>query len=202
MLSTTYNFLFIHVPKTGGNSIQKVLLPYSDDQLVLVLPHHDGIDRFEIRSNRLSIHKHSSLQDYCAQLEVEEFSRLLKITSVRNPWDRCVSFFFSKHRGAVEWSPAAFEGFIHNTVHPHASYLALEAQACNPFDHVDVVLRFERLSQDFASLCNSLGIYAAELPRLNASSRGDYRSYFTTQRAIDLVADKFALEIARFGYDF
>lgn len=202
MLSTSHNFLFIHVPKTGGNSIQKALLPYSDDQLFLVSPHHDGVDRFEIRSNRLDIHKHSSLQDYCAQLEVEEFSHLIKVTSVRNPWDRCVSFFFSPHRVSVVWSQAAFEDFIRTTVHPHAKYLALEGRAGNPFDHVDVVLRFEQLSEDFAGLCDCLGVYDAELPRLNASSRGDYRSYFTTQRAIDLVADRFALEIARFGYDF
>jgi Sulfotransferase family len=202
MLSTRHNFLFIHVPKTGGNSIQKVLLPHSDDQLVLISRQHDGVDRFEIRSNELSIHKHSSLQEYCDQLDAEKFDRLIKVTSVRNPWDRCVSYFFSPHRGPVVWSESAFEDFIRTTVHPHSKYLTLEGRGGNPFDHVDVVLRFERLAKDFASLCGRIGVYAAELPRLNASRRGDYRSYFTTQRAIDLVANRFALEIAIFGYEF
>lgn len=202
MLSTTYNFLFIHVPKTGGNSIQKALLPFSDDHMALIAPHHDGIDRFEIRSPLLGVHKHSGLQDYRRQLDPDVFARLTRVTCVRNPWERCASFFFSPHRGPVVWSPDAFEDFIRTTVHPHAHYLALDGQAGDPFDHVDVVLRFERLALDFAGLCDRLGIGPAMLPRVNVSRRGDYRSYFTTQSLIDSVADKFAPEIVRFNYTF
>jgi hypothetical protein len=32
MISTSHQFLFVHIPKTGGNSIQTILLPFSDDQ--------------------------------------------------------------------------------------------------------------------------------------------------------------------------
>jgi hypothetical protein len=202
LLSTRHNFLFIHVPKTGGNSIQKALVPFSDDRLVCSSPHHDGIDRFELRSDRLDVHKHSSLQDYRAQLDSETFRGLVKITCVRNPWDRCVSHFFSPYRGSVVWSPGAFEAFIHGTVLPHAHYLALDGLSNSPFEHVDVVLRFEHLGEDFTSLCDRLGIATDALPRLNMSRREHYRSYFPTQRLIDLVAERFTLEISRFSYEF
>jgi hypothetical protein len=200
--SSAYDFLFIHVPKTGGNSIQNALLPFSDDRLVLLSPHHDGVERFEIQSPDLDIRKHSSLEEYRAQLAPEAFERATKVTCVRNPWDRCVSFFFSPHRGPVTWSPEAFDAFIRSSVHPHAHYLALDGRPGDPFEAVDVILRFERLAEDFAGLCGRLGIGPATLPHVNASRRGEYRSYFVDEGTIDLVAEKFAPEIARFGYAF
>ncbi|MCC5987909.1 MAG: sulfotransferase family 2 domain-containing protein [Pararhodobacter sp.] len=201
MISDTYNFVFIHVPKTGGNSIQKVLLPFSDDHMALIGPHHDGVDRFEIRSPNLDIHKHSSLEDYRRRLDPERFSHFVKVTCVRNPWDRCASYFFSPHRGAVTWSPAAFETFIEEAIKPHRDYLALAGRDGDPFDNVDIVLRFEHLDEDFAGLCDRLGIGRHALPHINASKRNHYRSYYN-DHAIDLVANKFAAEITRFGYSF
>lgn len=52
MLSTSHNFLFIHVPKTGGNSLQNVLSEYADDKIVRLSPYQDGVERFEVRSGR------------------------------------------------------------------------------------------------------------------------------------------------------
>lgn len=202
MLSIKNNFLFIHVPKTGGNSLQHVLLPYSEDEKVVAAPFQDGINRFGIRSPSLNIQKHSSLEDYRKQLDPAIFSRLLKITCVRNPWDRCVSFFFSPHRGQVTWSPGAFEAFIKSSVIPHHDYLALQDQQADPFDNIDVALRFESLDEDFKALCQKIGIPSVKLPKVNASTREHYRSYYKDTHTIDLVAEKFSLEITRFGYSF
>ena len=168
MLSTRFRFLFIHTPKTGGNAIQRVLLPFSDDEMALVHPHHDGLDRFEIRSGTLSIHKHSTLQDYKAQLPPEVFAGLFKFTCVRNPWDRCVSFFFSPHRGPVTWSPAAFHAFIEDQVAPSTHYLAIGGDHDRAFDNLDAVLRFESLDADFSALCVRIGVHSTSLPIANA----------------------------------
>ena len=202
MLSTTHNFLFIHVPKTGGNSIQKVLLPYSDDQMALAAPFHDGVDRFEILSPGLNIHKHSTLADYQAQLGCALFSRLIKIACVRNPWDRCVSFFFSPHRGEVLWDPEAFAEFIQTTVKPHRDFLSLPDSQSDCFGNLDVILRFEQLQDDFDSLCDRLGIERNELPHANVSNRECYRVYYQQAGLTDLVRFQFAEEIERFGYAF
>lgn len=202
MLSTKHKFLFIHIPKTGGNAIQKALLPYSDDQMAFTNDMHDGIDRFEIRSPAINIHKHSSLEDYRSQLDKPTFEELLKISCVRNPWDRCVSFFFSPHRGPVNWSEVEFTKFIKSTVKPHAHFLKTSTEATNYFKNIDFYIRFEQLAEDFSALCKKLQIDNLQLPHINKSNRESYQKYYQCQQAIDLVADIFQDEIQRFQYTF
>ena len=61
MISTQKKFLFIHVPKTGGNSIQNILHEYSEDEIVASAKHQDGVERFEVRNSKYNIRKHSTL---------------------------------------------------------------------------------------------------------------------------------------------
>jgi hypothetical protein len=202
MLSLAHRFLFIHIPKTAGNAIQRALLPFSEDQMVLTATHQDGVERFEIRSPQLEIHKHSALAEYRAQLPREQFDGLFKFTCVRNPWERCVSFFFSPHRGPVEWSPEAFEDLVDRQVQPANHYLQITGDETDPFANVDAVIRFERLEADFAAVCQRIELGPLPLPRINASARSDYRRYYRDDGIIERVARRFAPEIERFGYKF
>ena len=163
---------------------------------------HDGIDRFEIRSEAITIHKHSSLEDYRSQLDKPHFEELLKIACVRNPWDRCVSFFFSPHRGKVNWSEVEFAEFIKSTVKPHSHFLKTSNAAAYYFDNIDFYIRFEHISEDFKALCERLQIDNLQLPHINKSNRQSYQQYYKNQNTIDLVADIFKDEISRFQYTF
>ena len=57
MLSIKKKFLFIHIPKTAGDSIQNVLKHYSEDEIVCLNHLPDGLERFEVRNKNFSIHK-------------------------------------------------------------------------------------------------------------------------------------------------
>jgi Sulfotransferase family len=177
-------------------------MPFSDDKKALVAPHHDGVNRFEIRSEILNIHKHSRLMDYKRQLDEELFGSLKKIVCVRNPWDRCVSYYFSPHRGEVSWSEPMFEDFVRNQIHPYSYYCSVEDQRDEPFECFDYIIRFENIESDFDHLCAELGLGRVLLPNLNVSKRQNYRTYFGNPRLIDLVAEKFSVEIDHFGYRF
>src|SRR5215831_10615147 len=48
MISISHNWLFIHIQRTAGNSLQSVLAPYSEDELVGG-GFRDGTDRFDVR---------------------------------------------------------------------------------------------------------------------------------------------------------
>src|SRR6185295_5940923 len=116
MLSTKHRFLFVHVPKTAGNSIQKVLQPYCDDAIVCNAPHHDGVERFEVRSKKYRTVKHSTMGAYRLAYGDEMLSGLFKFCCVRNPWDRALSHYFSPHRGKIEWNKGEFLKFVEANV--------------------------------------------------------------------------------------
>src|SRR6476659_6544745 len=63
MISLQKRFLFVHIPKTAGNSIQSVLRDYSDDQLVALRKEQDGIERFGLHNPKYKIKKHSTLTE-------------------------------------------------------------------------------------------------------------------------------------------
>ena len=104
MISIQKKFLFIHVPKTGGNSIQNILKDYSEDEIVVLAKHQDGVERFEVRNKKYNITKHYSRSHYKSVLDIRTYCTLFKFAVIRNPWDRMISFYFSPHRGAIEWN--------------------------------------------------------------------------------------------------
>lgn len=202
MLSLAHNFLFVHIPKTAGNSIHRALLPFSEDRIVTMGAHQDGVERFEIRSPTIEMHKHLSLSEYRSRLGPSRFDPIFKFCTVRNPWDRCISFSFSPHRGKVEWSTDAFELFFEKTIQSTEHYLRLGRDDTDPFNNVDAVIRFEPLADDFLTICNRIGIGEIHLPKVNAGNHGDYRTYYKNPELIDRVAEKFRHDIARFSYTF
>jgi hypothetical protein len=203
LISLAHNFLFVHIPKTVGNSIQNVLRTYSEDKIVRLAPHQDGIERFEVRSDKFNIHKHSTLQDYRAELGDEVFQRLFKFTSVRNPWDRMVSFYFSPHRGPVSWNREQFAKLIAQ-IPPVAAHVFLEGGSNSKpscFNNMDYFIRYESLNDDFKKVCELIGIPWVPLPIRNKSKRQPYAIYYDDE-LVELVQNRFSEEIIYFGYEF
>src|ERR1041385_5064773 len=200
MISFQKAFLFVHIPKTAGNSIQTVLKPYSEDEIVALREHQDGIERFGLRNPHYEIKKHSTLAEYRAVLDEEKFRSLYKFTCVRNPWDRMVSFYFTVGRQMKKWDRKTFKKLILKTPSA-ADYLRLNEGDKDPFGNVDRILRFETLTSDFDLVCEDLKIPNVSLPRYNRSTREHYSRYYD-RRLRALVSERFALEIERFGYVF
>ena len=96
MISESKQFIFIHVPKTGGNSLQEMLLKYSEDKIDLYRENQDGVERFAIKSSySAKLKKHSILRDYKAYLTPEVYDKYFKFAVIRNPWERAISLCFS-----------------------------------------------------------------------------------------------------------
>ena len=103
MISIQKMFLFIHIPKTGGNSIQHFLRDYSEDEIV-VKANQEKVERFGVNNKKYNTIKHSTLSHYKSVLNPQIYRALFKFAVIRNPWDRMISYYFSPHRGVTEWN--------------------------------------------------------------------------------------------------
>ena len=200
MISFQKRFLFIHIPKTAGNSIQSVLRDYSEDELVALRGEQDGVERFGLRNPKYKVKKHSTLAEYRAALGEAAFGNLYKFTCVRNPWDRMVSYYFTPTQKAEVWDRKKFRKIISNAV-PVADYLRLDQGEEDPFGNVDYIMRFENLADDFRTVCAALDISPMKLPQYNRSNREHYSKYYDDELR-ELVRTRFAVDIERFGYRF
>ena len=200
MISFQKRFLFVHIPKTAGNSIQSILRDYSEDEIVALRGEQDGIERFGLRNPNYKVRKHSTLAEYRMALGEERFRSLYKFACVRNPWDRMVSYYFRPTRDLMSWNRKEFKKMILNAFSV-ADYLRLDKGEEDPFGNVDYVMRFENLADDFRHVCAALDIPAAPLPQYNRSSREHYAKYYDDELR-ELVRKRFAPEIERFGYTF
>lgn len=206
-------YIFIHIPKTGGTSMALALEERAkkDDVLIGDTPKaakrrrkFNGVDT----AGRLW--KHSTLADIEGLVSADEVERYFTFTLVRNPWDRMVSYYHWLQRQSFE-HPAIklardeeFSGFLS---HP----MTWRAQKDTPARHYmtdargnevcDLYIRLEHLDEDMQPLEDHLGFQMA-VPRANTSHRaGDYRSYYSDTDAAFL-ADICSEDIERFGYQF
>lgn len=205
MISLKKRFLFVHVPKTGGNSIQNVLKDYSEDDVVALTPHQDGVERFEIRNSQYDVTKHSTLAHYKSVLGQQVYQSLFRFATIRNPWDMMISYYFSPHRGVTQWDREAFLKLLKKV--PTLRHYVCEKPNCRRqsptqlASDVQYLIRFEHLEEDFNQVCAQIGIPPVKLPTRNRSSRRHYSEYYDEETK-RVVGDVFAEEIAFGGYRF
>jgi len=210
-ISHKYKVIFVHIQRTGGNSIQKIFEQFDPDLVAKV----------NIDANRL---KHCFASDIKNAIADDIFQSYLKFSVIRNPYDRMVSWYCKiKHQTIDE--PLAQDAKMLGDkvmleVNKHASNFAeflklpknhslFDRFHTNQYDYiaendivlVDRILRFENLASDFAILADEIG-FAGKLLHANKSKRNsDYKNYYneTTQKAI---FQRFKRDFDYFGYGF
>lgn len=209
MIGLGRQWLFVHLPKTGGNSVTKALLPHSENFIHRLEPAQDLVDTFALGHHDLGIGKHASLREYVKVLGHNQVSRMFVFSVSRNPYERIVSHYFSRHRGSeIAWDPDLFEDFALRV--PTLEYfLSMPGPLgrVRGFRLINRILSFHNLEEEFADLCPLL-LGAGEIPALehvnkSLSSRpfGGHRDYFST-RLRNKIEQLHRLELRQFGYKF
>ncbi|PWJ40939.1 sulfotransferase family 2 domain-containing protein [Sediminitomix flava] len=185
--------LFIHIPKSAGSSIGKVLI--GDKK-----PGHWTTDDF------MAMNK-------------ARFNEYYKFCFVRNPWDRVVSSFFYLKKGGnnpkdLEFSQTelkninSFEEFVYslnenenlqNWIHfiPQNHFITDGYGRIN----VDYVGKFESLDQDFSLVLEKIGLPQIELPKVNKSKHKNYQEYYTDETK-EIIGNLYREDISLFNYTF
>lgn len=181
------DFIFIHINKAGGTSIERALgIPFLN---------------------------HDTLQERIAHIGRARASRRFKFAFVRHPLDRTISLFhyrtrkretghlpLPERREAFQswaWSMIVETGAAHKMVMPQLHWL-LDEEGCIG---VDFIGRFERLEEDFEQVRRRIG-KAKPLPRLKSrTARGarDIDWWYGTELRSKLT-DIYAVDFEAFGY--
>lgn len=203
LVSEQRKFVFVHVFKTGGTSVKRVLRRYAMpawQEWANVVLKRVGVPQFGPRGYP----DHQPVRELIETLGWEAYRRYFSFAFVRNPWDWEISHY--QHILRVASHPS------HREVEQLGSFeeylrwrcdgrFQLQSDLLTHEDKlaVDFVGRYERLTEDFAEVCRRLGI-RARLPRLNAHPRAPV-SIGYTERTADWIRTTYQRDIEWFGYE-
>ena len=206
MISHKHKFIFVHVPKTGGTSIEALFYPPRRPWKTSYVGFHGWDDKNKIWM------QHATIQQV-NDLYMGDLSEYFKFGFVRNPWDRAVS----------DWM--LFQTKTYRTSEPFVNYLNVmgvfkrmlkPVESDYRADHilpqcdflfdsenrpVDFIGRFENLQEDFNTVCDKIGIPRQQLPHKHKTKHKHYTEYYDDETR-EIVAEKYAKDIEYFGYEF
>ncbi len=215
-LSLKYNFLFVHLAKTGGTSIRAALARYRwRDPARLSLFIASRLSAVNHHRLGIKIPRHARAIAAQEMLPADVFSRLFKFAFVRNPWDLQVSSYhhIKRERPDLLIGIPDFPAFVRYKLNPdrpaqyHLDASSRLQTSClidlEGNQIVDFVGRYERLAEDFATVCQYIGISPKPLGQHRRATErsSDYRSYYDSATA-EYVAEYFSRDIRVFEYDF
>ena len=210
--------IFFHIPKTGGSSIEQALGVYRNKASLYGNYEHAG---------RCYVLQHLTPTQMLSLGLVgrAEFDANFKFAIVRNPWDRLVSEYSFRDQGGASRPRGNFTDYVYRVaetleMYPHGvdeetherlksthgiSLVHLSPQCDFVFDRQDKMAvnylgRFERLTDDFRVVCQTLSI-DIELEHLNPSHHREYGKYYNAATK-ELVGKLYAKDIDAFGYRF
>ena len=192
MICDKHKFIFIHIRKTGGTSIERVF-----DETA-------GHGASEVS------YKHATAQEL-KKLMPFKWDSYFKFTIVRNPWDWLVSRYTWSAKTHNYITCNSFKEFTTNICNnivtgypdwildacmPQIDMISIDGKVC-----VDHIYRFENLQDEFNDLCQTLKLSNIELPQTTKSKHKHYTEYYDDETR-EIVAEKYAKDIEYFGYKY
>lgn len=210
--------LLVHIPKNGGMAIRHA--PELQDRVILAhrrrlksKAYADGLKQHMQKKGGQPSYEHARYRD--VDISVRKATTAFSV--VRNPWSRTVSRFkfalqtrVNETEGSKRFDRTGFETFLnerhmwggedyfwHRAIrgwYPQLDYLVDENSRV-PVN----VLRQEHLTEEIGKYF----LLKGDLKRRNVSKISDenYRDIYTN-KTIQIIADWYAVDIDRFGFDF
>ena len=205
LISHKNKFIFVHIYKNAGTSIENALQVYAANKFwrgVYHISHNLRIGKNPIKP----CEQHAKAPEIKACVGEDIYSNYFSFAFVRNPWDWQVSLYkYSlKKEGhfqhALIKSLGSFDSYIewrcNNEVELQKSFILSDSGE----SLVNFIGRFENLENDFDKVCSYLNI-SAKLPRLKVSNTVPYRNYYS-DFSKKLVAETYVEDIDTFKYTF
>lgn len=214
MLCEKHKCLFIHIPKTGGSSVENMFL-------------NNGESKSEIDCNL----KHLTFYECKKKFGRGVLNDYFKFSVVRNPWDRFYSYWFNSNyiqtflsipkkamydKDCVSQVMSELNqnhDFVKGQFAKHIAKMQtydfsqeIQSQYSFLYDNdkiaVDYVGRFEEIDVFFDFIINKFKFENKTIPNSKKiEGKPDYRSFYD-RRTIPIVGDMFKKDVRIFNYEF
>lgn len=187
MIDHEHRCIFVHIPKTAGESVETAFL---GGPLNRPGDAFTGLPGKHWSIARIREHEPQAFRDY------------YKFGIVRNPWDRYVSSVLYRRRQYDITAPLPVQFREELTLPFFHSRSASEMLFIDGELAVDQVVRFEDLEAGMSEVWQALGMPPVDFPRTNVNAgRQPYASYYD-RYAMSFIRHTQRNDIERFGYDF
>lgn len=195
MISHHREFIFLHIPKCGGTSIESIFGAWQNDR---------SKSYFNVGKNQQHYFLHEILN------ENPNCDHYFKFAFVRNPFARVYSEYrYIKKRKKIKFD-LTFPEFCANLdenilLYSYAYHNTLLSDYVldeNNKTIVDFIGKLENFQIDFNILCEYLNLNSATLPQ---DMSGDYKDHYSnhyTQDSIKSVSKKYEKDLDYFKYTF
>ena len=192
MINHKHKFIFIHIPKCGGTSVEKL---FGFDYRRFSVK--KGMGRHPKRTDGFWL-QHCTLREIQTEcgVDVKDF---FTFTIVRNSWDRMVSSFFYEKRSGNNFKAFVKNPNYANNQHSICQLDFIINESNEP--SIDFIGRFENLQEDFNVACDKIGVARRKLPHKFKTKHKHYTEYYDDETK-EIVAKKYAKDIEYFGYKF
>ncbi len=201
VISKKNKFIFIHIPKTAGTSIEAAL---KDDSCMFKRGQWAQKPMgFNAPLNHLTLSQLNQTTD----ISPEEKQTFFKFTFIRNPWDKVISECFCPHIQLIfkscstitekikivcEWAQKNGYG---GHCRPQSDFIRDKNLK------MDFIGKFENLQKDFHSACAHIGLAPPKLSHLGKTRDKPYAEYYNDETR-QMVGEKYAQDIKDFNYKF
>lgn len=199
-------YLFIHIPKTGGTSVEVAMGMHGPWQIENQNLLYGLIkDQCLLSKGWLSAFlQHLTLQDLY-QAWGSELAGAVSFSVVRNPWARFASIFTNidthlkqtASSNGIELEGLDFSGFVratadlsHAHLRPQRDYLINSSGLIA----VENILRTNRLEQDFSEFCSKYNL-SSRLPWVNKSSSSIPFEHHYSARTWSEIGDRYSMDV-------
>lgn len=182
------DFVFIHIPKTGGTSIVSIFGE--------------------------AFQKHNTAREVIDIIGRKRWDEVYKFSVVRNPWEKVHSWYKFRvklNQSKMSARPISFKDWVACTYgEPKDPYYYYRPKPFMPqvdwlkddqgVIDMDRIVRFENLQEGFTEVARELGI-PSELPHINKTKKTNYRDFYDDETR-RIVGEWHAEDIEYFGYKF
>lgn len=212
-ISHIHRCVFIHIPKTGGTSIESALGMFHRWQDENTESMFGLIQSPALKEKRwiTDFLQHLSYSELATLVPSTTLARYFSFAWVRNPWERFASVYCNTDHNLIVRAAAqgvtlkglsfadfvaATEGISHVHLQPQHSFV-LDSEGRMQVDYLG---RFENLVEDFHCVTRRLGLDIV-LPHKNASRLSRYQDLYDSHSR-RLVERRYGADIERWKYCF